>query len=252
VTHPAEPAEGPAAPEDRAAQLAANLGRVEERIAAACAASGRDRKDVTLIVVTKTHPAGDVRLLAGLGVREVAENRDQDAARKAAECADLPLVWHFVGQLQTNKARSVVRYADHVHSVDRPRLVDALSTAATAAGRRVGCLVQVALDAESGTQGERGGVAPDAVGALADAVAAAEGLRLDGLMTVAPLNGAYAGQPRAAFDRLMEISSRLRETHPAANMVSAGMSQDLDEAVAAGATHVRVGTAVLGVRPRLR
>jgi pyridoxal phosphate enzyme (YggS family) len=236
----------------RAALLAANLARVEERIATACEAAGRDRKEVTLIVVTKTYPAGDVRLLAGLGVRNVAENRDQDAAPKAAECADLPLSWHFVGQLQTNKVRSVVRYSDHVHSVDRLRLVGALSTAATAAGKQLGCLVQVALDAESGTQGERGGVAPDAIAALADAVAAAPGLRLDGLMTVAPLAGAYAGQPRAAFDRLMEISSGLRETHPAANMVSAGMSQDLDEAVAAGATHVRVGTAVLGVRPGLR
>jgi pyridoxal phosphate enzyme (YggS family) len=237
---------------DRSSQLAANLARVEERIAAACAASGRMRKDVTLVVVTKTYPASDVRLLAGLGVREVAENRDQDAAPKAEACADLPLSWHFVGQLQTNKVRSVVRYADHVHSVDRLRLVGALSGAATAAGRRIGCLVQVALDAESGAQGERGGVSPDAVDALADAVAAADGLRFDGLMTVAPLAGRYAGQPRAAFDRLMEISSRLRENHPAATMVSAGMSQDLEEAVAAGATHVRVGTAVLGVRPRLR
>ncbi|MFI1091342.1 YggS family pyridoxal phosphate-dependent enzyme [Streptomyces sp. NPDC020917] len=237
---------------DRLDQLAANLARVEERIGAACRAAGRDREDVTLIVVTKTYPASDVRLLAGLGVRHVAENRDQEAGPKAAASADLPLRWHFVGQLQTNKARAVVRYADHVHSVDRLRLVGALSGAATAAGRRLGCLIQVALDAESGTQGERGGVAPDGVDALADAVAAADGLRLDGLMTVAPLAGAYAGQPRAAFDRLMEISSRLREAHPAANMVSAGMSQDLEEAVAAGATHVRVGTAVLGVRPRLR
>jgi uncharacterized pyridoxal phosphate-containing UPF0001 family protein len=145
-----------------------------------------------------------------------------------------------------------------VHSVDRLRLVGALSSAATAADRRIGCLVQVALEADepgaagAGGRGERGGVAPGAVPELADAVAAAPGLRLDGLMTVAPLAGAYAGQPRAAFDRLMEISSRLRESHPAATMVSAGMSQDLDEAVAAGATHVRVGTAVLGVRPRLR
>ncbi|MFJ1583370.1 YggS family pyridoxal phosphate-dependent enzyme [Streptomyces sp. NPDC088197] len=235
----------------RRAELAANLDRVEKRITAACEAAGRDRADVTLIVVTKTYPASDVRLLAGLGVRHVAENRDQDAAPKAAACADLPLTWHFVGQLQTNKARSVVRYSDHVHSVDRLRLAGALSTAATAAEKRLGCLVQVALDAESGAQGERGGVAPDAVAALADAIAAAPGLRLDGLMTVAPLAGAYAGQPRAAFDRLMEISSGLRETHPAATMVSAGMSQDLDEAVAAGATHVRVGTAVLGVRPGL-
>ncbi|MFC4030357.1 YggS family pyridoxal phosphate-dependent enzyme [Streptomyces polygonati] len=237
---------------DRADQLAAQLARVEERIAAACAGAGRDRADVTLIVVTKTYPADDVRLLAGLGVRQVAENRDQEAAAKAEECAELPLSWHFVGQLQTNKVRSVVRYADHVHSVDRLRLVGALSGAATAAGRELGCLVQVALDAGSGERGERGGVAPDAVGAIADAIASAEGLRLDGVMTVAPLAGQYAGQPRAAFDRLVEISSGLRETHPAANMVSAGMSQDLEHAVAAGATHVRVGTAVLGVRPRLR
>ncbi len=251
VAGSAEPAGRSAELTARSAELAANLARVRARIDAACAAAGRARDEVTLIVVTKTRPAADVRLLAGLGVREVAENRDQEAAGKAADCADLPLSWHFVGQLQTNKARSVVRYADHVHSVDRPRLVGALSQAATAAGRRIGCLIQVALDAESGTQGARGGVAPDAVGALADAVAAAEGLRLDGLMTVAPLAGAYAGQPRAAFDRLMDISSRLREDHPAANMVSAGMSQDLDEAVAAGATHVRVGTAVLGVRPGL-
>lgn len=241
-----------AAGDGRGEQLAENLARVERRIADACRAAGRDRKEVTLVVVTKTHPASDVRLLAGLGVREVAENRDQDAAAKATETADLPLSWHFVGQLQTNKARSVVRYADHVHSVDRLRLVTALSSAAIALDRQVGCLVQVALDAEAGDRGERGGVAPDAVPALADALAAAPGLRLDGLMTVAPLAGAYAGQPRAAFDRLMEISSRLRETHPAATMVSAGMSQDLGEAVSAGATHVRVGTAVLGVRPGLR
>lgn len=236
----------------RREQLAANLAQVRERIDAACAAAGRDPSEVTLIVVTKTYPADDVRLLAGLGVRDVAENRDQEAAAKAAACADLPLSWHFVGQLQTNKARSVVRYADHVHSVDRLRLVGALSAAATAAGRQLGCLVQIALDAESGARGERGGIAPEDAGALADAVAAADGLRLDGVMTVAPLAGRYAGQPRAAFDRLREISSGLRETHPAATMVSAGMSQDLDEAVAAGATHVRVGTAVLGVRPRLR
>ncbi|MDJ0341077.1 YggS family pyridoxal phosphate-dependent enzyme [Streptomyces sp. H10-C2] len=237
---------------ERKAQLAANLARVEERIAAACETAGRDRKDVTLIVVTKTYPADDVRILSELGVRHVAENRDQDAAPKAAACADLPLSWHFVGQLQTNKVRSVVSYADIVHSVDRLRLVGALSAAAVAAGREVGCLVQVALDAESGTRDSRGGAAPDAVEGLADALAAAPGLRFDGLMTVAPLAGPYQGQPRAAFDRLAEIASGLRAAHPAATMVSAGMSADLEQAVAAGATHVRVGTAVLGVRPGLR
>ncbi len=239
---------------DRKAQLAANLAQVEERIASACAAAGRKREEVTLIVVTKTYPASDVRILHELGVRQVAENRDQDAAPKAAACADLSLTWHFVGQLQTNKVRSVVSYADIVQSVDRVKLVTALSAAVardTRGERELGCLVQVALDAGSGERGERGGVAPDAVEELAAAVESAPGLWLAGLMTVAPLAGPFAGRQRAAFDRLMEISSRLRGNHPAANMVSAGMSADLEDAVAAGATHVRVGTAVLGVRPGL-
>ena len=118
----------------RQAELAGNLARVEERIAGACAAAGRSRDEVTLIVVTKTYPARDVRLLAELGVRHVAENRDQEAAAKAAECADAAVTWHFVGQLQTNKARSVAGYADVVHSVDRPRLVNSLSGAAVDRG----------------------------------------------------------------------------------------------------------------------
>lgn len=236
---------------DRKTQLAENLAQVEERIASACIATGRNREEVTLIVVTKTYPASDVRILHELGVRHVAENRDQDAAPKAAECADLSLTWHFVGQLQTNKVRSVASYANVVQSVDRTKLVTALSAAAVREGRELGCLVQVALDAESGERGDRGGVAPDGIEELAAAVEAAPGLRLGGLMTVAPLAGPYAGRQRAAFDRLMEFSSRLRGNHPAANMVSAGMSTDLEDAVAAGATHVRVGTAVLGVRPRL-
>jgi pyridoxal phosphate enzyme (YggS family) len=236
---------------DRKAQLAGNLAKVEERIAAACVAAGRKREEVTLIVVTKTYPAGDVRLLSELGVRHVAENRDQDAAPKAAACSDLPLSWHFVGQLQTNKVRSVVGYADLVQSVDRSRLVTALSKEAVRAGREVGCLLQVALDAGEGGRGERGGVAPGRIEELGDLVAGAPGLRLDGLMTVAPLAGEYAGRQQVAFERLMDLSTDLRRVHPAATMVSAGMSADLEQAVTAGATHVRVGTAVLGVRPGL-
>ncbi len=238
--------------DDRRDELAANLAKVERRIADACAAAGRSREEVTLVVVTKTYPASDVRILSELGVRHVAENRDQEAAPKAAECADLPLTWHFVGQLQTNKVRSAVGYADVVQSVDRARLVTALSKEAVRAGREVGCLIQVALDAGERDRGERGGVAPEGVEELADLVARSEGLRLDGLMTVAPLTGEYAGRQRAAFERLMDLSTDLRRAHPAATMVSAGMSGDLEDAVAAGATHVRVGTAVLGVRPRLR
>jgi len=236
----------------RRAALRANLTAVEQRIAAACAAAGRPRDEVTLIVVTKTYPASDVRLLSALGVADVAENRDQEAGAKAAACADLPLSWHFVGQLQTNKVRSVVRYADRVHSVDRLRLVGALSAAVLRAERPdLGCLVQVALEREEGAGEGRGGAAPEEVPELADALAAAPGLRLDGVMAVAPLTGRYAGDPRAAFDRLLEIATRVREAHPGATMVSAGMSGDLEEAVAAGATHVRIGTAVLGARPPL-
>ncbi|MFJ9036325.1 YggS family pyridoxal phosphate-dependent enzyme [Streptomyces sp. NPDC102406] len=235
----------------RREELAANLAKVEERIAAACAAAGRKREEVTLIVVTKTYPASDVRILSELGVRHVAENRDQDAAPKADACADYPLTWHFVGQLQTNKVRSVVGYADLVQSVDRAKLVTALSKEAERAGRELGCLIQVALDAQEDGRGERGGIGPGGIEELTARVAEAPGLRLDGLMTVAPLTGSYAGRQQAAFERLMDLSTALRATHPAANMVSAGMSSDLEQAVAAGATHVRVGTAVLGVRPKL-
>ena len=228
---------------ERRAELAANLAEVRGRIDAAGRAAGRDPAEVTLIVVTKTWPADDVRLLADLGVRDVGENRDQEAAPKAAACPGLGLRWHFVGQLQTNKAKSVVRYADVVHSVDRPHLVRALAAAADGAGRRVGCLVQVRLEPVEG----RGGAAPDEVLAVADLIDGAAALDLLGVMAVAPLGE----PPEPAFARLAEVAAAVRREHPDATWVSAGMSGDLEAAVAAGATHVRVGTAVLGRRPPL-
>jgi pyridoxal phosphate enzyme (YggS family) len=224
----------------RSDDLAANLAAVRERIAKACADADRSENEVTLVAVTKTFPAVDVRLLAGLGVREVAENRDQEASAKVAECRDQDLTWHFVGQLQTNKVRSVLSYADVVHSVDRERLVNALSKEAVRADRSPLCLIQVALDEGDG----RGGAAPSGVLALADAIAAAPGLRLGGVMAVAPLDA----DPAPAFERLAEIAAALRNDHPAAKMVSAGMSGDMEQAIAHGATHVRVGTALLGGR----
>ena len=232
---------------DRRTDMAANLDAVRARIDRACAAAGRDPDDVTLVVVTKTWPADDVRLLAGLGVCDVGENRDQEARAKARECADLALRWHFVGQLQTNKARSVASYAHVVHSVDRTRLIDALSGGATAAGRVVRCLVQVALAPPAGEIAPRGGAPVTEVPALADRIAAAEGLELGGVMGVAP----RGGDPAAAFGILAAVADRVRACHPGATDVSAGMSGDLEAAVAAGATHVRVGTAVLGTRPPL-
>lgn len=224
----------------RREELAANLAEVRERIDAACAAAGRAPEDVTLVAVTKTFPASDVRLLAGLGLAQVAENRDQEAAPKAADCADLDLTWHFVGQLQTNKVKSVASYAGVVQSVDRARLVRALSQAALAGGRTLRCLVQVSLDEKEG----RGGAAPADVPALADQIAGAEGLELGGVMAVAPLGE----EARPAFERLDRIANEVRLSHPGATIMSAGMSGDLEAAIACGATHVRVGTALLGGR----
>jgi pyridoxal phosphate enzyme (YggS family) len=229
---------------ERAAEISAGLAAVRTRVAAAARQAGRDPSDVTLVVVTKTFPATDVRLLAAQGVRDVGENRDQEAAAKAAACADLGLHWHFVGQLQHNKARSVARYAAVVHSVDRQRLVPALQRGADEAGRRLGCLVQVGLDRMTG----RGGAPPAEVPDLADAVAVAPQLDLLGVMAVAPLGE----DPAAAFARLAEVAAVVRARYPWAGWVSAGMSEDLEAAVAAGATHVRVGTAILGRRPPLR
>lgn len=227
--------------ERRRAEIAANLDLVRGRIADACLAAARSPDEVTLIVVTKTFPASDVRLLAELGVLDVAENRDQEAGPKAATCAGLGLRWHFVGQLQTNKVKSVARYAHAVHSVDRPRLVEALSRAVQGRERELSCLVQVSLDAAPG----RGGIPRGAAADLARQVAAAPGLRLRGVMAVAPLGG----DPDAAFSLLATVAAGVREAVPDADWISAGMSGDLEAAIAHGATHVRVGSAILGPRP---
>jgi pyridoxal phosphate enzyme (YggS family) len=229
--------------QERRAELSRRLNEVSERIAKACSAAGREPGEVTLIAITKTFPASDVRLLHELGMRDVGENRDQEAAPKAAECAGLdpPLRWHFVGQLQTNKARSVVGYASVVHSVDRLHLVRALGAQARKVGRAVTCLVQVSLDGDE----TRGGVAEAGAGEVARAIAGEDGLALGGVMAMAPLGVA----PAEAFAPLPRIAAAVRAIDPGARMVSAGMSGDLEEAVAAGATHVRVGTALLGGRP---
>ena len=229
----------------RREELAARLADVRGRIAKACEVAGRDAGDITLIAVTKTRPASDVRLLSALGLRDVGENRDAEAAPKAAQCSEENLTWHFIGQLQTNKCASVVRYASVVHSVDRARLVHALGRAARRAERVVDCLIEVSLDGDPA----RGGAPAGEVAALAETLEAESGLMLRGVMAIAPLGLA----PAAAFARLLDSASAVRAVRPSATVISAGMSGDLEAAVEAGATHLRIGTALLGDRgPRVR
>ncbi|GAA4944183.1 hypothetical protein EV188_10574 [Actinomycetospora succinea] len=236
--------------EERRGELADALAAVRGRVADAARAADRDPGEVGLLAVTKTWPASDVALLTDLGLAAFGENKEQEGAVKAAELADLrpdaAPRWHVVGRLQRNKARSLVRWAHVVESVDSPRLVDALESAAGKAldaGERVEpleVLVQISVDADPG----RGGAPVDDVEELADRVAACEHLHLGGVMAVAPQDVA----PEEAFATVWELAQRVRAAHPRAVTLSAGMSGDLETAVAYGSTCVRVGTALLGRR----
>lgn len=230
----------------RAAQLAASVQAVRRRIAAAAEAAGRSPEAVSLVVVTKYFPASDVALLADLGVTDVGENRHQEAQAKAEECAGLGVRWHFIGGLQSNKAAAVAGYCDVVESVDRVKLVAPLQRVAQARGRDLDVLVQVSLDPVGASN--RSGVDPKQLDQVAAAVAAAPQLRLRGLMAVAPLGE----DPAVAFARLPALREGFLLDHPEATTLSAGMSGDLEQAVFHGATHVRVGSAVLGPRPAVQ
>jgi pyridoxal phosphate enzyme (YggS family) len=229
-------------------ELTGNLLRVQERIGAACQAAGRPRGEVELIVVTKFFPAADIEVLCRLGVTDIGENRDQEASAKIAA---LPsevrrcLHVHFIGQVQSRKAGSVASYVDTVHSIDRDKLVQALDRAASTSGRDLGALIQVSLRGDTAGTG-RGGIPPEGVRVLADCVAAAEHLTLRGVMAVAPLGT----DPSEAFAQLAAVAGEVRADHPGATWISAGMSADLEAAVANGATHLRVGSAILGLRPQ--
>lgn len=219
--------------------LGTRLAEVDGSIADAARSAGRDVADITRIVVTKFHPASLVRELHALGVRDVAENRQQELQSKSAELEGLDEVrWHFVGQVQSKKARAVRRAAGVVHSVDREKLVSALD----APGEDpLDVLVQINLTEDP----NRGGVRDDDAPRLAEAIARSESLRLRGVMAVAPLDE----DPGAAFERLAGIAERVRAVVPDARWISAGMSGDFAEAISHGATHLRIGTAITGPRP---
>jgi pyridoxal phosphate enzyme (YggS family) len=235
---------------DRRAEIASALETVRERITAACRAAGRAEDAVRLIAVTKTFPASDAALLTDLGVTDLGENREQEAGPKVADLRELrpdaTVRWHMLGRLQRNKARAVARWATEIQSVDSDRLTDALDKAvrnAREAGDRttpLDVLVQVSIDSDP----ERGGAPLDTLAPLADHVARSSELRLRGLMAVAPLTMTAD----EAFERLARAAERLREDHPEATELSAGMTGDLESAVTHGSTCVRVGTAILGTR----
>jgi PLP dependent protein len=233
--------------ERRRAELVTALAAVRSRIAAACAAAGRDPRAVTLVAITKTYPASDVATLVRLGVPDVGESRDQEAGAKVAATTALlagvePPTWHFVGRLQSRKCRSVASYAGVVHSLDRVELVGKLADGVADAGRTpLQVFIQVSLDDNP----ERGGVAIAEIPGLAAAASARPELRLRGVMAVPPLGA----DPEHEFGRLAEISRAMQERHPHADAISAGMSDDLEAAVRHGSTHVRVGSALLGRRP---
>jgi pyridoxal phosphate enzyme (YggS family) len=217
--------------------LRARLDDVRECVGDAAREAKRDPASITTIVVTKFHPASLISELAELGVRDVGENRHQDAAPKALELADLDLTWHFIGQLQSNKVRAVLAYADVIHSVDRESLVTAIEATAIP----VGVFLQLNLTDDAG----RGGVAPERLLELAEHVLAVPSIQLRGVMAVAPLGE----DPRRAFERVRESSDLLRTIAPDADGLSMGMSGDFREAILEGATHLRIGTAITGNRP---
>jgi pyridoxal phosphate enzyme (YggS family) len=229
----------------RLSEIGNNLEIIQSRISNACSAAGRDISEITLIAVTKTYPASDVDLLKELGIENVGENRDQEASSKKSEVKN-KFNWHFIGQLQSNKAKSVVNYADLIHSVDRWSLAKEIQKSAQGINKVQPVLIQVDLD-QSGPDPTRGGIWPAELNELAASINQASHLELRGLMSVAPLGE----KPELAFARLADIRVDFLKLNPHAKILSAGMSDDLEAAILHGATHLRIGSALLGERPKI-
>ena len=230
---------------DRLARIKDNLETLQSRINNACQEAKRNITEITLIAVTKTYPADDVDLLKQLGIDDVGENRDQEAALKRTQ-VQADFNWHFIGQLQSNKAKSVVSYAHLIHSVDRSSLAKEIQKSAQGVDKKQAVLIQLDLD-QSGPDPTRGGLWPTELMALAQQITDSSHLELKGLMSVAPL----AENPAVAFARLAEIRTEFLKTYPQATILSAGMSDDLEAAILHGATHLRIGSALLGERPKI-
>lgn len=222
---------------------ARRLDAVHARIAAAARLYDRDPKEIELIAVSKTHGAAAIAQLADLGQKHFAENYLQEALDKIATLGGRALVWHFIGQLQSNKTRPVAEHFAWVHTVDRAKLADRLAAQRPAQAQPLNVCVQVHL----GDEASKGGVAPDALPALLAHVAALPQLRLRGLMAIPPEESAFEAQ-RRWFAMLRTLFDQARARHPNLDTLSMGMSGDLEAAIAEGATQVRIGTALFGPR----
>ena len=224
--------------------LEARYREVLERIEVASRASGRASADVELIVITKTHPASVVTKLMDLGHHVFGENKDQEAKPKALAVADLrPQArtdWHFVGQLQSNKAKSVLSYASTVHSLDRASLLKEFAKQLAVMDLELACFIELNLTDDP----NRGGIAVESFSEFAEKTVQVGGLNVLGVMAVAGLDV----DPRVDFERAINLSSKLQEILPSATAVSMGMSADYEMAIEMGATHVRVGSAITGPR----
>jgi PLP dependent protein len=225
-------------------ELAQRYNQIVEQVASAAKAHGRSASEITLVVVTKNHPPQLVFDLLSLGARDFGENRDQEAAPKAKEVLEQSseaMRWHFIGQLQTNKVRSVLDYADLIHSLDRESLLTELQKRTAERAKPLGVFIQVNLTEDP----ERGGVGVNDLEAFASKVLSSQGLRLEGLMGV----GGLDKDPAVEFERLAGLSSKLQALAPEARGLSMGMSSDFEVAIGYGATHLRIGTAITGKRP---
>lgn len=215
---------------------------VLHRIDQAARGVGRHPSEVELVVITKNHPASLVLDLIALGAANFGENRDQEAAPKAREVSDAtsaPARWHFVGQLQSNKARSALSYSAVLHSLDRTSLLQAINKLELA--KPVQAFIQLNLTDDPA----RGGIQPTDLPAFAESVLHSDRIELLGVMGVAALDR----DPRIDFETIAQASLALQKLNPAAKFISAGMSHDFEQAIELGSTHVRIGTAITGNRP---
>ena len=222
----------------RVDEITANLEKVNEQIKLAAASANRLSDDITLVAVTKTFPVSDIEILYSLGIRDFGENRDQEASEKVG-LLPMDVRWHFQGQIQSNKLKSITSWASYIHSVDQLRYAQMISD--YSAGNKKPIFMQVSLDK---LPQSRSGVNPSDLLELAGAISALPGIRLQGLMAVAPVNS----PAEQAFAELEDIRSDFLSTFPDAKSLSIGMSGDYQIAIKYGATHIRIGSSILGIR----